>query len=129
MGLFDSKRKVLVIEDEPDIAEALKARLQLEGYEVQTAADGPAGIEKARADNPNFIVLDVMMPKINGYDVCKILKSENATKAIPILILTALPHMDDVEKALQAGADDFLNKPYTNDRLMQKVHKFLPKKT
>lgn len=128
MSLFQKKKKVLIVEDEPDIAENLKARLALEGYRIVVASDGKTGVEKARKEKPDLILLDVMMPLLNGFEACKILKGDERTRAIPILVLTALPHVDDAEKAFDAGANDFLNKPYTNERLMQKVHKYLPKK-
>ena len=125
---FFNKTKILVVEDEPDIADSLKARLALENYDVVLAKDGKEGVEKARSEKPQLIILDVMLPLINGFDVCKILKGEQATKGIPIIILTALPRVEDAEQALASGADDYLGKPYSNDRLMQKVRKFLPKK-
>jgi DNA-binding response OmpR family regulator len=114
-----------VVEDEADIAEGLKARLELEGFEVMISGDGEAGIHAARKETPNMIILDVMIPKINGFEVCSVLKNDVKTKDIPILILTALPQLDDAEKAFSAGANDFLNKPYLNDRLLKKVHKLL----
>lgn len=123
------KRSILVVEDEADIAEALKARLELEGFTVIVAGDGEQGVLSARDAKPDMMVLDVMIPKVDGFEVCKLLKSDPKTQAIPILILTALPQLDDAEKAFSAGADDFLNKPYTNERLLRKVHKLLtPKK-
>lgn len=126
MGFFSSRKKILVVEDETDIAEGIKARLALDNYDVVFAVDGKMAVEKARSEKPDLIILDVMIPLINGYDVCKILKDSKETKGIPILILTALPHVEDAEKAFSAGADDFLNKPYSNDRLMQKIAKLLP---
>jgi CheY-like chemotaxis protein len=128
MKLFRWKKKVLVIEDEPDIAGGLEARLDLEGYKVVIAKDGQEGVERARAEKPDLILLDIMIPLLNGYDVLNLLKSDPHTKGIPVIVLTALPHVEDAENAFQAGAEDFINKPYTNERLMQKVYKYLPKK-
>jgi DNA-binding response OmpR family regulator len=128
MSLFNRKKKVLIVEDEADIAGGLEARLSLEDYEVFIAADGKDGVEKARREKPDLIIMDVMLPLLNGYEACKILKEDKATKEIPVLFLTALPRVEDTEKAFEVGGNDFLNKPYTNDRLMQKVHKYLPKK-
>lgn len=122
---FKRSKKILIVEDEQDIAENLKARLSLDKYKVVVAKDGKEGVEKARSEKPDLIILDVMLPYINGFDVCQILKIEEKTKAIPILMLTALPHMDDAEKGFQSGAADFLNKPYSNERLMQKVKKLI----
>lgn len=128
MNLFRKKTRILVIEDEADIAESIKARLELDGYEVTTAGDGQAGVECARRERPDAIILDVMLPKVNGFDVCKLLKDDEKTELIPVLILTALPRLQDVETAFSAGAADFLNKPYTNDRLISKVQNLLAAK-
>jgi two-component system, cell cycle response regulator len=128
MSLFRMKKKILIVEDEPDIAESLQARLALENYVVVIAKNGQEGVEQARSEKPDLILLDVMMPILNGYDVCNLLKSDKRTAHIPILVLTALPHVEDAEKAFSAGAADFLNKPYTNERLIQKVQKLLQPK-
>lgn len=128
MSIFNKKPKILIVEDEPDIAEGMKARLSLDGFDVILAPDGKRGVEEARDKKPNMIILDVMMPVLNGYEACKILKGDKRTQKIPVLILTALPNVKDAEAAFSAGADDFLNTPYTNDRLMKKVFRFLPKK-
>lgn len=125
MGIFSKKKKVLLVEDEADILEGLKARLSLEDFEIFTASDGKTGVELARQKKPDLIILDVMLPTLTGYDACRVLKKDDATKHIPILILTALPHLEDAEEAFRAGANDFLNKPYTNERLMSKVEKLL----
>lgn len=127
MGFFSRKKKILIIEDEPDIAASLAARLELEGFRIDITNNGQEGVHSARSGKPDLILLDIMMPLLNGYDVLNLLKTDPSTKAIPIIVLTALPHVEDAEKAFQAGASDFLNKPYTNERLVQKVRKILPK--
>jgi DNA-binding response OmpR family regulator len=127
MGFLSSKKKILVVEDEPDIAEGLKARLELEGFEVVLAEDGKIGVEKTRSEKPNLVIMDVMLPLVNGYEACKLIKQNKDTKNIPVLFLTALPRVDDAEAAFQAGGDDFLNKPFTDERLLRKIHKFFPK--
>ena len=116
---------ILIVEDEHDIAEGLQARLALEGYEIFVATDGKAGVEKARREKPDLIIMDVMLPLLNGYEACAILKEDKSTKEIPVLFLTALPRVEDTEKAFEVGGNDFLNKPYTNERLIQKVRKYL----
>jgi len=128
MGFLSGKKKILVVEDEPDIAEGLQARLVLEGYEVILANEGKMGVEKARAEKPDLVIMDVMLPLVNGYEACKLIKQNKDTRHIPVLFLTALPRVDDTEAAFKAGGDDFLNKPFTDERLLQKIHKFLPKK-
>src|SRR5262249_46125657 len=121
-------KTILVVEDERDIAESLKARLVLESFDVTLAANGQEGVLTARRLKPDLIIMDVMMPLVDGLDACSALKSSEDTKDIPILMLTALPHMKDVENAFQVGADDFLNKPYTNERLLKKIEALLAKK-
>jgi len=125
MGFFDKSKKILIVEDEPDIAESLKARLELEKFKVVIAGDGKAGVEQARKEKPDLIILDVMLPLLDGYEVCSIIKKDDKTKNIPVLFLTALPNIQDAEKAFEVGASDFLNKPYTNERLLGKVRKLL----
>ena len=125
MNLFSSKKRILVVDDEQDIASNIKLRLELEGYAVDMAFDGKQAVEKARATKPNLIILDVMMPIVDGYEACQLIKKDEKTKAIPIVMLTALPHVEDAEKAFAAGANDFLNKPYSNERLLQKVKKWI----
>lgn len=125
MGLFDRKKKILIVEDEKDIAESIQARLALEDYKVILAGAGDEGVKKARAEKPDLIIMDIMMPGVDGLEACKVLKGDDGTKKIPILVLTALPQVQDAEDAFKAGANDFLNKPFTNDRLIQKVKKLL----
>lgn len=128
MSLFGrSKKLILVVEDEPDIAESLDARLGLAGYDVAVAKDGKEGVSKARELKPDLVVLDVMLPKVDGFEVCRILKSEPKTKDIFILMLTALNSMGDVDRAFEVGANDYLNKPFTNERLLAKIEKLLGK--
>src|SRR4051812_34544881 len=107
MRLVCWKKKRLGIEDEPDIAGSLEARLQLEGYRVVLAKDGQDGVQQARSGKPDLILLDIMMPLLNGYDVLNLLKTDPSTKKIPVIVLTALPHVEDAENAFQAGAEDF----------------------
>lgn len=121
MFFFKKKKKILVVEDERDIAEGIKARLALSGFEVILASNGEEGVQKARSEKPHLIILDVMMPVLDGFEACKLLKGDDRTRSIPVLVLTALSQMQDVEKAFELGANDFLPKPFTNDRLMQKV--------
>lgn len=125
MFFFKKKKKILVVEDERDIAEGIKARLGLDGFKVILASNGEEGVQKARSEKPNLIILDVMMPVLNGFEACKLLKEDDRTREIPILVLTALSQMQDVDRAFELGAKDFLPKPFTNDRLMQKVHTLL----
>lgn len=125
MSMFNSKKRILVVEDEASVSENLQARLELEGYDVLVARDGKEGVEKARASKLDLIIMDVRMPKINGIDACGIIKADGHTKEIPVLILTALQTLGDTEDAFGAGADAFLTKPFTAQRLLEKVQKLL----
>lgn len=128
MGFFKSeKKKILVVEDEPDIAESLKLRLDMAGYDVVLAADGQQAVAKAKFESPDLVLLDLMIPKMDGYEVCRVLRSAEATKLTPIVVLTALQMVGDVDKAFEAGANDYLSKPFTNERLLAKIEKLLPK--
>lgn len=125
MSFWMSKKKIVVIEDEKDIAGNIQARLEMEGFQVILAHDGKSGFERVKFDRPDLVILDVMLPIADGYEVCSLIRADDKTKTIPVLMLTALPHIEDAEKAFAVGATDFLNKPYTNERLIQKVKKCL----
>ncbi len=118
-------RKVLVVEDDAMLAESLQALLKVKGYRVFFAADGQSAIETARREMPEIILLDLLLPVLGGIDVCRILKSEAKTSAIKIIALTALGRMGDVETAFAAGANDYVTKPYDNERLIKKIEKVL----
>lgn len=120
-----ARRRILLAEDEVAIAEAVEARLSAEGYAVACVADGLSAVEAARKDPPDLILLDVMMPKVGGLEVCRILKADPKTAAIPIVMVTALSQMKDAEKAFEFGANDYLPKPFEFDRLLYKIRKFV----
>lgn len=115
-------RKVLIADDEPDILEILKYNLSNEGYEVITAKDGDEAIEKARRSLPDLVVLDVMMPKKNGVEVCQILRSQSAFKETLIVFLTAISDEVSHIKGLETGADDYINKPIAPKVFLSKVN-------
>lgn len=117
--------KILVIEDESGIAENLQALLSAKGYQVLLAGDGSEGINIARKESPQLILLDVLLPKMGGFDVCRMLKSDPATKAIRIIMVTGLGRMGDVETAFRNGADDYIIKPFDSARLFKKIEKVL----
>jgi two-component system alkaline phosphatase synthesis response regulator PhoP len=117
--------KVLIVEDESAIADNLQALLQAKGYEASCALDGPEGVDAARKFNPDLILLDIMLPRLNGFEVCRILKADAATKNIRVVMVTGLGRTGDVELAFAAGADDYLIKPYDTDRLFKKIQKVL----
>lgn len=114
-------RKVLIADDEPDILEILKYNLQKEGYQVVSAKDGDEAIEKAKMFNPDLIVLDIMMPKKTGVEVCEILRLLPAFKSTLILFLTALSDDSTQIRGLETGADDYVTKPVSPKVFLSKV--------
>jgi DNA-binding response OmpR family regulator len=115
------KARILVVDDEPDLIAVLRMGLQMEGFEVLEAADGAAGLERAHAEKPDLIVLDLMLPKMDGYQVCRTLKFDSRFKSMPIFILSARPGEQDRRLALEMGADDFIRKPYDLKELVGKI--------
>lgn len=115
--------RVLVVEDEHRIAQALKEGLEQEGYAVDVAYDGETGLMTARADEYDVIVMDVMMPKMNGIEVCRALRQEE--NHTPILLLTAKSQSKDIVNGLDAGADDYLPKPFSFDVLLARIRALL----
>src|SRR6185369_1111979 len=115
--------KILIIEDEPDMVLGLKDNFEFEGYEVVTASDGQAGLEKARAVKPDLLILDIMLPKMSGLEVCKTLRSEGFEA--PIIILTARGQEIDKVVGLELGADDYVTKPFSIRELLARVRAIL----
>ncbi len=114
-------KKILVIDDLPENVFMLQDRLEHEGFEVLTAYDGYTGIDKARNELPDLILLDVMMPDITGLEVCKILVNEPTTKDIPIILVTAKSGAEDTKEGLEAGAFDYIKKPFNRIELLARV--------
>ena len=111
--------KVLVVEDDRNILKGLVDNLEMEGYKVVTASDGEAALKKAKEAAPDLIILDVMMPKMNGFDVCKQLKAKGST--VPIIILSAKAQEADKVLGLELGADDYVTKPFSPRELLVRV--------
>ena len=117
-----AQQTVLVVEDEENLLQALKYNLEKEGYAVLTAEDGEKGLETARQANPELIILDIMLPKLDGLEVCRILRRESA---IPILMLTAKAEEVDRVVGLEMGADDYVTKPFSMRELLARVKALL----
>lgn len=113
--------KVLLVEDEEDIREMVHFNLFKERYEVLLASDGQAALDIATNENPDLIVLDVMIPKVDGFEVCRTLKKDIETKKIPIIMLTAKGEEEDVIKGLEVGADDYITKPFSPKVLLARI--------
>lgn len=122
---MDSEKKILIIDDEPDMIFLLQSRLEAAGFEVATAGDGSAGLDRARSFKPNLIVLDVMMPTMNGYQVCRELKKDPNTKDIKVIMLTAKSQESDRFWGIETGADIYLTKPFEAADLLSKIHELV----
>ncbi len=116
---MDQPKTVLIVEDEKNIVDILRFNLQREGYQTAEAYDGADGLEKARAVDPDLILLDVMLPKMNGFDVCRQLRQEG--RNVPVLILTAREEEADKVLGLEIGADDYITKPFSMRELLARV--------
>ena len=116
---------ILVADDDQDILELVAFRLERAGYEVLTAGDGEQALATAREHRPALAVLDVMMPKLTGYDVVKAMRAEEGTSRIPVILLTARVQEADVSRGFEAGADDYIRKPFSPQELRARVEAIL----
>lgn len=122
----NSKQKtILVVDDVPVNIQLLNTYLSSEGYNVITATDGAESIDQVHAHTPDLILLDVMMPKMNGFEVCKYLKAQESTRFIPVIMVTALNEIEDKVKGIDSGADDFISKPFNKLELLARVRSLL----
>ena len=121
--------KILVIDDEIQLIEMVKIRLEANGHEIITAKDGQEGLEKAKSENPALIMCDVMMPKMDGYKVCGLLKNDARYSKIPIILFTARAQKDDLELGKEVGADAYIAKPFEPSVLLGKIDELLKKST
>jgi len=119
------KPKIMVVDDEPDALELIEFNLKQAGYDVVTAGDGAAALKKARSASPDLVILDIMLPEIDGFEVCKLLRRDPATAAIPILMLTARAAEIDRVLGLELGGDDYVTKPFSPRELVLRVKKIL----
>ena len=122
---MEKKSKILIVDDAMDTVELLRKRFRSEGYDTAEAYNGEEGLMKVTEYNPDLIILDVMMPKIDGYEVCQRLKSDDNTKFIPILMLTAKGEVEHKVKGLNIGADDYLAKPFDYKELSARIRSLL----
>ena len=122
---MERKSKILIVDDAVDTVELLKKRFRSEGYDTAEAYNGEEGLQRVAEFNPDLVVLDVMMPKMDGYEVCRRLKSDEDTKYIPILMLTAKGEVEHKVKGLDIGADDYMGKPFDYKELSARVRSLL----
>ncbi len=119
-------QRILIVDDEPQLVELVQMRLEASGYEVLSAVDGQEGLKKARDEQPDVIILDLMLPKLNGYEVCTLLKQDARYQHIPIVILTAKTQQKDEALAMDCGADAYLRKPFKAEEMLEAIQKFIP---
>ena len=119
------KPRILVVDDEPEAVELVEFNLKQAGYAVNTAGDGAEALRKARAQTPDLIVLDVMLPEMDGFEICKTLRLDAATARVPIIMLTAKAAEIDRVLGLELGADDYITKPFSPRELLLRVKKIL----
>jgi len=118
-------KKILIVDDEPDLLRVATFRLKKFGYEVLTARDGQEALDLLQKDTPDLIFLDLKLPVMSGYEVCRQIKSDNNLKNTPVVLFTA--SSDRIaEKAKEIGADDYMTKPFGPEDLLEKIKKFLP---
>jgi two-component system, OmpR family, alkaline phosphatase synthesis response regulator PhoP len=125
MAATPTAARVLIADDNPQGVELLDAYLADTGYEVATAFDGDETLRKVGEWHPDLVLLDIMMPKISGFEVCKRLKAHPVTRDVAVLMITALDQPSDVERAVEAGTDDFLTKPINQTDLLRRVRALL----
>ena len=118
---MSQNKNILLVEDDPDIKELISFNLSNQGHQVFEANNGELGIEKAREKIPDLILLDLMLPGIQGLDVCRIIKADQETKDIPIIMVTAMGQEEDIVKGLETGADDYITKPFSIKVLLARV--------
>lgn len=119
------KKRILIVDDEEDILKVLRFRLEANNYEVLSASDGQEGLNKARSEKPDLIILDLMLPKLDGYKVCRMLKFDESYKAIPIIMFTARAQKSDEELGMEMGADAYIPKPFEPAILLGKMKELL----
>jgi PleD family two-component response regulator len=121
----EQRPRVLIADDNPQGVELLEAYLADRDYDIETAADGEETLRKVKDWHPDLILLDIMMPKISGFEVCKRLRSDPATQDITVLMITALDQQSDIDRAVEAGTDDFLTKPINKTELLLRIRSVL----
>ncbi len=115
------EKKILIVDDEPDFVQLLSIRLKSNGYDVISASDGESGLKKAQAEKPDLVILDALMPKINGFELCKRFRENESTKDVPLIMLTALAQERDLSKGIKGGADCFITKPFNAVDLLHEI--------
>ncbi len=122
---MEEKKKILIADDESDFLQLLSTRLKANGYDVITAVDGQEALAKVKEDHPDLIILDLMMPKLDGYKACRLLKFDVRYKKIPIVIFSARAQEEDIQLAKECGADAYVIKPFDPPVFLEKLKELL----
>ncbi len=123
--MTELKRRILVIEDEKEMLEAVQLRLEANRYEVISASDGAEGLSQARSEKPDLIIMDIMLPKMDGFTVCRMLKFDEHYKNTPIIMLTARTQDSDIKCGKEMGVDAYLTKPFKSEELLAKIKELI----
>ena len=114
--------RILLVDDEPSIVKMVGKRLEVEGFDVVVAVDGQDGLTKAQTEHPTLIILDLMLPKLNGYEVCTMLKQDTRFQKIPIILFTAKAQDKDEKLGMECGANAYMRKPFRAQELLERIH-------
>lgn len=120
-----AEKRILICDDDPAILRVLQVNLEVEGYETLLAHHGEEALEIANAEKPDLIILDIMMPRLDGYQTCERLKSSDETRHIPVVFLSAKAQASDIEKGKAYGVEDYLTKPFDPDTLVETIERLL----
>jgi len=121
--------RILIVDDEPSIVKMVGKRLEVEGFDVLIAMDGQEGLTKAQAESPDLVILDLMLPKLNGYEVCTMLKQDTRYQKIPIMLFTAKAQAKDEQLGMECGANAYMRKPFQAKELIEKIRLLLAQST
>jgi len=119
------KHRILLVDDEQSIVKMVGKRLEVEGFEVLIAMDGQDGLSKAQAEHPDLIILDLMLPKLNGYEVCTMLKQDARYQKIPVILFTAKAQEKDEKLGIECGANAYVRKPFRAQELLERIRALL----
>ena len=119
------KPRILLVDDEPSIVKMVAKRLEVEGFDVLVAADGQEGLTKAQTEHPDLIILDLMLPKLNGYEICTMLKQDTRYQRVPIVLFTAKTQERDEQLGMECGANAYVRKPFRAQELVEKIRSLI----
>ncbi len=119
------KKRILLVDDEPDLVDTVRLRLEANGYDVISASDGQVAFQKAKSEKPDLIILDLMLPKMDGYKVCGLLKKDSRYSKIPVILFSARAQTEDVKMGEEVGAEAYITKPFEPETLLGKIKELL----